>query len=205
MYCAGALPTSIKYCEHLKVLVLNNNKMSYLPTEIKKLRKLTHLNIKDNNIVSIPIEIKDLGHLHEIEMDGNLFLSAPSSIKELPKIKEITINPSQTAALFCGGNDITSILTVKDLSQDRIVLNKVPRAHALAGTDSMSNYLDRMDQRESLPSLNLTHMKLTFLPQEVFSLTALTVLDIKENEIECLPETIAKLSKIVHLDISVSV
>lgn len=154
--------------------------------------------------MSIPLEIKDLQHLQEIDMDGNLFLSAPSSIKELPKIREITINPSQTAALFCGGKDITSVLTVKDLSQDRIVLNKVPRAHALAGTDSMSNYLDRLDQRESLPSLNLTHMKLTFLPQEVFALTSLTVLDVKENQIEYLPETIGKLSKIVHLDVSVS-
>jgi Leucine-rich repeat (LRR) protein len=204
LFRAGALPTSIKHCEHLKVLKLNKNKMSYLPTEIKKLRKLHQLNIKDNNIISIPIEIKDLQHLEELEMDGNLFLSAPSSIKDLPKIKEITINPSQTAALFCGGKDITSVLTVKDLSEDRIVLNKVPRAHALAGTDSMSSYLDRLDQRESLPSLNLTHMKLTFLPQEVFALTSLTVLDIKENEIEFLPETICWLSKLVHLDASVS-
>ena len=50
---------------------------------------------------------------------------------------------------------------------------------------------------------NLTHMGLTFLPQEVFVLSCLTVLDVKENDITFLPETIGWLSKLVQLDVSV--
>ena len=198
-----AIPASIKHCENLKHLELNNNKMSFIPSEIRKLKKLKYLNIKDNDIISIPMEIKELKKLETLDIDGNLFLSAPSSIKDLPSIKSININPSQTSALFFGGKDITPVLNIKDLSEDRITLSKVPRAHVLTGTDSMSSYLDRLDQRESLPSLNLTHMKLTFLPQEVFVLTCLTVLDVKENQIQMLPNTIGWLSKLVHLDLSV--
>ena len=135
-----ALPTSIKHCDQLETLNLNSNKMSFLPTEIKKLKRLKYLHVKDNNIISIPMEIKDLHKLEKLDIDGNIFLSAPSSLKDLPNIKEITINPTQTSALFFGGTDITPVLNVQELSEDRIVLSKVPRALVLSGTDSMSGY-----------------------------------------------------------------
>ena len=113
--------------------------------------------------MSVPIEIKELSNLETLDIDGNPFLSAPSSVKELQSIKEIILNPAQTSALFFGGTDITPILNLKDLAEDRIVLQKPPRAHVLTGVEAMSGYLDRIDQRASLPSLNLTHMKLSFL------------------------------------------
>ena len=198
-----ALPPSIKHCERLKHLELSSNKMSFVPAEIKKLKKLKYLNIKDNNIISVPLEIKDLQKLETLIIDGNIFLSAPSSVKDLPQIQEISVNAAQTSALFFGGNDITPVLNIKDISEERIPLRKVSRAHALTGIESMSGYLHRLDQRESLPTLNLTHLKLTFLPQEVFQMTCLTVLDVKENQIESLPDTISWLSKLVQLDVSV--
>lgn len=68
-------------------------------------------------------------------------------------IQEISINASQTSALFFGGNDITPVLNIKEISEDRVVLNKVPRFQILQSTDAMSCYLDRMHQRESIPSL----------------------------------------------------
>ena len=68
-------------------------------------------------------------------------------------IQEISINASQTSALFFGGNDITPVLNIKEISEDRVVLNKVPRFQILQSTDAMSSYLDRMHQRESIPSL----------------------------------------------------
>ena len=199
-----ALPPSIKHCERMVRLNLSNNKMSFLPPEIRKLKKLRYLNIKDNTIVSVPIEIKELSNLETLDIDGNPFLSAPSSVKELQSIKEIILNPAQTSALFFGGTDITPILNLKDLAEDRIVLQKPPRAHVLTGVEAMSGYLDRIDQRASLPSLNLTHMKLSFLPLEIFALTGLTVLDVKENVLEFLPETIGLLSHLTNLDASVN-
>jgi Leucine-rich repeat (LRR) protein len=200
-----ALPPSIKHCDRLKHLELSSNKMSFVPSEIKKLKRLKYLAIKDNDIISVPLEIKDLQKLEKLEIDGNIFLSAPSSVKDLPQIQEISVNAAQTSALFFGGTDITPVLNVKEISDERITLSKVSRAHVLTGIESMSGYLHRLDQRESLPSLNLTHLKLTFLPQEVFRMTCLTVLDVKENEIEFLPETISWLSKLVQLDLSVRV
>ncbi|KAJ1491874.1 hypothetical protein T484DRAFT_1773386 [Baffinella frigidus] len=93
---------------------------------------------------------------------------------------------------------------MNEMSESRLNLRKMPRTHSIKGLRMMAAFLDRLHQRESIPAFNLTHLQLTFIPAEVFLLSALTVLDLKENHLTEIPDSIANLFTLTHLDVSVN-
>ena len=94
------------------------------------------------------------------------------------------------------------MLSVLDSSELSAEQRKVPKAHMREGLGAMACYLDRLRLPLSAPAVDLTHMKLNMIPAELFVLSQLTLLDLKDNLIEELPQSLKFLSKLKHLDLS---
>jgi Leucine-rich repeat (LRR) protein len=143
-----------------------------------------------------------LQNLKILACDGNPFLTAPSSLKDMAGLKEVCVNENQTTSLIIGGSDMTPALTILDSAEETAEHRKVPKNHMREGLESMSSYLRRLHLPCSAPAVDLTHMKLSMIPQELFTLTQLTLLDLKDNMVEELPSSMYLLSKLKHLDLS---
>jgi Leucine-rich repeat (LRR) protein len=143
-----------------------------------------------------------LQNLKTLACDGNPFLTAPSSLKDMASLKEVCVNENQTTSLIMDGSDMTPALTILDSAEETAEHRKVPKDHMREGLESMSSYLKRLHLPCSAPAVDLTHMKLSMIPQELFTLTQLTLLDLKDNLVEVLPSSMYLLSKLKHLDLS---
>jgi len=71
-----------------------------------------------------------------------------------------------------------------------------------AGIETPSGHMEynsRLEQAAKSGVLHLSHLDLEEIPKEVFSLTNLVRLDVGWNQIRCVPDEIAQLSKLEEL------
>ena len=79
----GAVPAEICRLSALKMLDLNNNKLTSVPAEIGQLTSLEILNLHGNQLTSVPAEIGQLTSLTQLYLNDNKLTSLPAAIREL--------------------------------------------------------------------------------------------------------------------------
>ncbi|XP_060775857.1 leucine-rich repeat-containing protein 40 isoform X2 [Neoarius graeffei] len=201
-----ALPASIGELEQLQKLILSHNKLTELPTELWSLTNLRCLHLQQNLLEQLPADLGQLCHLEDLDVSNNKLMAVPDSLAELGNLIKLNLSFNNLKSLPPA---VSGMKNLRMLDCSRNQLESVPPVLA---------------QMASLEQLYLRHNKLRFLPElpscktlklhcgnnqiEVLEanhlkhLSALSVLELRDNKVKSLPEEITALQGLERLDLT---
>ncbi|ACO64652.1 predicted protein [Micromonas commoda] len=145
----GAVQACIGWFTSLRVLYLNNNKLTSVPAEIGQLTSLEELHLHENQLTSVPAEIGQLTSLTSLDLSNDQLTSVPAEIGQLTSLWQLQLHCNRLTSVPASIGRLTS-LTSLDLSNDQ--LTSVPA---------------EIGQLTSLRKLNLTNHRLSILPRAI--------------------------------------
>ena len=174
---------SIGNLKHLKVLELNDNKLTELPTSIGELTSLEVLQLNFNQLTSLPDSIGSLINLKEILVYNNQLSELPNSFKNLHSLEVI----------HCANNnfnkipeEIFNLRSLKVLNFARNNLSVIP---------------DKIQSLKNLKELDLSENNFSHFPQSISKLKNLEKLNFERNKLEAIPESIGNANSLIYLDL----
>eukprot|EP00127_Corallochytrium_limacisporum_P005567 Clim_evm84s207 gene=Clim_evmTU84s207 len=93
------LPYEIGFMEDLEELYLQRNKLVSLPPAIGSVTNLTILNVANNKLQDLPEEIGELVHLSVLNAASNLLISLPSAIGNCRSLQFVSLENNQLSSL----------------------------------------------------------------------------------------------------------
>uniref|UniRef100_A0A8B9KAD7 Leucine-rich repeat-containing protein 40 n=1 Tax=Astyanax mexicanus TaxID=7994 RepID=A0A8B9KAD7_ASTMX len=201
------LPATIGELEQLQKLNLSHNKMTDLPLELWNLTNLRCLHLQQNLIEQLPSELGQLCQLEDLDLSNNKLIIVPDGLANLNNLVKLNLSFNSLKSL---PSAISEMKNLRMLDCSRNQLESVPPVLA---------------QMASLEQLYLRHNKLRFLPElpscktlkelhcgnnqiEVLEaahlkhLSALSVLELRDNKVKSLPEEITLLQGLQRLDLT---
>ncbi len=213
------IPPVIWKLVNLKELDISRNKINMLVPEVGNLMRLRHLNAQQTNISTLPAEIAFCQELEELLMWGNVIESLPETLKELPNLKKLAINYRSFATMVVMENLLKkgqiqsehippvlfemSCLHVLDLEGTKI--NSLPDVCIAKLTEFYinKNYFMKIPQMifgiDTLVVLDISDNMITTIPDEIEKLTGLITFRANNNNFETIPTTIGSLQNLVEL------
>ncbi|KAF4079311.1 hypothetical protein AMELA_G00191740 [Ameiurus melas] len=201
------LPASIGELEQLQKLILSHNNLTELPTELWSLRNLRCLHLQQNLLKQLPADLGQLCHLEDFDVSNNKLMAIPDSLANLSNLVKLNLSFNDLKSLPPA---ISGMKNLRMLDCSRNQLESVPPVLA---------------QMASLEQLYLRHNKLCFLPElpscktlkelhcgnnqiqvleadHLKHLSALSVLELRDNKVKSLPEEITVLQGLERLDLT---
>jgi Leucine-rich repeat (LRR) protein len=133
-----SLPDTIGLLDNLEVLWLSDSKLKSLPDAIAKLENLKYLDVRVNKLATFPKEILELVSLEELNLYGNQLTSVPDTIGKLENLE----------VLHLGGNQLTTlpatIGNLKGLEELCLMGNSISQTGNAEGTTVGRNELSAM-------------------------------------------------------------
>uniref|UniRef100_A0A8C9W458 Leucine-rich repeat-containing protein 40 n=1 Tax=Scleropages formosus TaxID=113540 RepID=A0A8C9W458_SCLFO len=202
-----ALPKSIGELQNLQKLTLSHNKLRELPEELWELKNLRSLQLQQNLLEHLPQGVGELTALDDIDLSDNQLTEVPDSLGNLSNLVKLNLSHNKLKGLPLG---ISGMKNLRLLDCTRNHLESVPPVLA---------------QMTSLEQLYLRHNKLCFLPElssckmlkelhvgnnqiemvearQLKHLSALSVLELRDNKVKTLPDEITLLESLERLDIA---
>ncbi|TVK90638.1 Leucine-rich repeat-containing protein 40 [Bagarius yarrelli] len=225
----ATLPRSIGELEQLQKLILSHNKLAELPTEIWSLTNLRCLHLQQNLLEQLPANLGQLCHLEDLDVSNNKLTAIPDSLANLCNLIKLNLSFNNLKSLppaISGMKSKHQIVPALDLCG---LFPKHFSSVDLRMLDCSLNQLESVPpvlaQMASLEQLYLRHNKLRFLPElpscttlkelhcgnnqiEVLEadhlkhLSALSVLELRDNKVKILPEEITLLQGLERLDLT---
>ncbi|MCP4438786.1 MAG: hypothetical protein GY810_07565 [Aureispira sp.] len=231
------LPESIGNLQNLEELHLGDNQFKVLPKSFNQLQKLKKLDLGTNQFSTLPDSLKQLGNLKELELRGNPFGSIPESIGDLVELEKMSISlesnkesilPASIGNLRKLTNlnlreiqiadfpeSIGQLQNLIELNLDWLAVRSMPKTVAqfryikkldLSGVfyqeEEQILTLDWLGNWTQIITLNLPENKIKQLPESIGQLVNLKNLNLSRNPIEQLPESICDLQDLIFLDVS---
>ncbi len=116
------IPEQVFELKHLKILILNNNRIYEIPKYIENLANLTHLYLSENQLSTIPESVENMANLTWLDLGGNQLSSIPEFMvnmanltwlslarNQLSSIPEFMGNMANLTWLSLAGNQLSSI------------------------------------------------------------------------------------------------
>uniref|UniRef100_A0A3B4F5U1 Leucine-rich repeat protein SHOC-2 n=1 Tax=Pundamilia nyererei TaxID=303518 RepID=A0A3B4F5U1_9CICH len=207
------LSDDIRLLPGLTTLDLHDNQLSSLPSALGELQNLQQLRLSHNQLDSLPVEMCTLKNLRSLTLQQNLLENLPEDLGQLANLTELKVNLCHNQ--LSGLPDSLARLTSKSCRNVKLLdcsdnqLTEIP--------ESLSEML-------ALEQLYLRHNKLRFLPklpapalkelyvgnnqieqlqtEQLSCLTAISLLELRNNKIKIVPEEITLLSTLTRLDLT---
>uniref|UniRef100_A0AAY4EXG4 Leucine-rich repeat-containing protein 40 n=1 Tax=Denticeps clupeoides TaxID=299321 RepID=A0AAY4EXG4_9TELE len=203
----ATLPKEIGELEQLQKLILSHNKLKELPSELWVLKNLRCLHLQQNQLERLPPEIGQLTGLDDIDLSTNQLAEVPESLGNLVNVVKLNLSCNKLRSLPPA---IIHMKNLRMLDCTRNQLESIPPVLA---------------QMESLEQLYLRHNRLRFLPElpscqtlkelhvgnnqieaveaeHLKHLSALSVLELRDNKLKSLPEEVTLLLGLERLDLT---
>ncbi|OMJ07784.1 Adenylate cyclase [Smittium culicis] len=212
---------------NLKVLNLDNNKISDLPASLANLKSLKVLSLKNNLLKSFPSVITRLTNLENLDVSYNLIGLIPESISNLTNLKYLNFTGNYSPGILSKGisklvnletfhlelNNFLDISPISKLPSLKYVFlgnNKVtnPLLNSAAIQTIYFNHNKIADiticsKLENLTTLDLGFNKLTELPKDLFLyLNRLETIILDNNHLVALPRSVSELTRLTKLSLS---
>lgn len=207
-YGLTAVPSGIGNLSTLKILNLEQNRLSVLSPEICGLAALENLVLAQNRLTTLPREIGNLRTLQHLDLGLNLLSTLPEEIGELVALKWLYLVRNQFSSL---PPNIGRLVALEQLHLDKNQLKALPsEIGQLKSLETLSveeNILEKLPaQIGELKAIRMIHLeknRLIELPPEIGRLTELQVLFLQENRLKTLPLELGQLRKLeVTYDLS---
>uniref|UniRef100_A0A3Q4B1D7 Leucine rich repeat containing 40 n=1 Tax=Mola mola TaxID=94237 RepID=A0A3Q4B1D7_MOLML len=219
------LSDDIRLLPGLTTLDLHDNQLSSLPSTLEELQELQQLRLSHNQLRSLPGEVFTLKNLLSLSLQQNLLECLPEKLGQLKNLTELDLSnnhlkdlPSSLGCLTC--------LQKLNLSHNK--LSSLPDSLDVKVVDCSNNQLTdipaNLSEMVALEQLYLRHNKLRLFPtlptpvlkdlyfgnnqieqletEQLTSLTAISVLELRDNKIKTLPEQISLLTTLTRLDLT---
>ncbi|CAG5132460.1 unnamed protein product, partial [Candidula unifasciata] len=195
------MPPAILKMTSLKVLDISRNKINILVPEIGQLVNLVRLNLQQTNITSLPPEIAYCQEMEQLHLWGNAIETLPETLSEMSQLKALAINYRS----FCGVVDpyMESLLKKGQIKSEHIpsVVFELPALQVLDLENTKLNTLPDINNtvlKELYLSKNFMQvygrcMLLSNIPQSIYNLHHLRILDMSNNLLTEFPEDIGHL------------
>lgn len=205
------LPANFASMSELTTVSVQRNRLDHLSDEICKLPHLQHLDISFNHISKLPSAIGALGGLITLVAGCNSISELPKEIGELKQLTYLDLKKNKLSKL---PSEIGSLGNLEEfyISENRIStlpqqmrLSNLP---ALFKFDAYKNEISEIHGKFfegathcALEELLLGRNKLTNLPEGLWDVTHLAILDLKCNNLSNLSPLIGNMFQISVLDL----
>ncbi|MEO1388706.1 MAG: COR domain-containing protein [Cyanobacteria bacterium J06634_6] len=202
----STLPEVIGQFSSLQSLDLSSNQLSTLPEVIGQLSNLQSLDLSSNQLSTLPEVIGQLSSLQSLDLSSNQLSTLPESFGQLSSLQSINLCNNQLTEFplsLCGLSNLLSLtlggnfLRQLPSELDRLVcLKKLSLGSAiLIGNTYYHNAL-RFSNASSKLGNQLVHV-----PNCLFSLPNLEVLDLSFNQLSDLDSNIQHIKSLKQIDI----
>ncbi|XP_051869039.1 leucine-rich repeat-containing protein 40 isoform X2 [Pristis pectinata] len=202
-----SLPCAIGQLLNLQKLNVSHNKLKELPDELCNLRTLKNLQLQHNELERIPDGIGHLVHLEDLDMSSNRLSTIPSTLGELADLQRFNLAGNKLKSI---PSDISKMRSLKFLDATRNELECVPPE--LAGMVSLEQLYLRHNRLRHLPEfpsckylkeLHVGNNQIEYLgPDHLKPLSAISVLELRDNKLKSLPDEILLLQGLERLDLT---
>uniref|UniRef100_A0A8P4KR93 Leucine-rich repeat-containing protein 40 n=1 Tax=Dicentrarchus labrax TaxID=13489 RepID=A0A8P4KR93_DICLA len=209
-----SLPSALGELQELQQLRLSHNQLRSLPVEVCTLKNLCSLTLQQNLLESLPEELGQLENLTELDLSNNHLNDLPSSLGCLICLQKLNLCnnklsclPDNVKLLDCSNNQLTDIpaslsemLAMEQLylrHNKLCLLPKLP-APVLKELYVGNNQIEQLEMEQlacltAISLLELRDNKIKTLPEEITLLSTLTRLDLTNNDITTLPASLSLL------------
>ncbi|MGH0138651.1 UNVERIFIED_CONTAM: hypothetical protein FKN15_044976 [Acipenser sinensis] len=210
------LPDGFTQLLNLMQLYLNDAFLEYLPANFGRLTKLRILELRENHLKTLPKSIHRLAQLERLDLGNNEFTDMPEVLEQIQNLKELWMDNNGLQTLP-GSIGKLKQLTYLDMSKNRVetIDSEISGCEALEDLLLSSNMLqqlpDSIGMLKKLTTLKVDDNQLTALPNTIGrtehicligSCKNVTVMSLRSNKLEFLPEEIGQMQKLRVLNLS---
>lgn len=200
------LPCAIGELQDLQQLRLSHNQLTSLPVELCSLRSLRTLTLQQNLLESLPQELGQLENLTELDLSNNHLRDLPSSLGGLTCLLKLNLSHNK---LSCLPDSISQLIHVKMLDCSNNELTDIPAS--LSEMSALEELYLRHNKLRLLPKLSAPMLKDLYAgnnqieqleTEQLACLTAVSLLELRDNKIRSLPQQITSLRTLTRLDLT---
>ncbi|XP_050716360.1 leucine-rich repeat-containing protein 40-like isoform X2 [Eriocheir sinensis] len=226
----ASLSPMINNLQSLQVLDLSDNLLSTLPSTLGELTCLQRLNLSHNKLQELPAGAYILPDLRSLQLDHNNFSSLPDDLGNLPVLEYLDVSHNALTSLpFSIG--YLQRLSKFNASENEIteLPPEIGDCFALSQLDLTHNKIeslpDTIGNLRKLEQLYLRHNRIKSVPplhsclalkelylgnnfikeinaEQLTHLTGISILDLRDNQMDDLPDQITLLQGLERLDIT---
>ncbi|KAK1896532.1 Leucine-rich repeat-containing protein 40 [Dissostichus eleginoides] len=202
----SSLPSALGELQELHELRLSHNQLTALPVEVYSLNKLCSMTLQQNRLESLPEELGQLENLTQLDLSNNLLKDLPSSLGRLTSLQKLTLSHNKLSAL---PDSVAQLKNLKllDCSNNQLTVISVSLSEMLA----LEQLYLRHNKLRALPKLPAPALKELYVgnnhiekleAEQLSCLKAISLLELRDNKIQTLPEQISTLSTLTRLDLT---
>ncbi|XP_067893356.1 leucine-rich repeat-containing protein 40 isoform X2 [Heterodontus francisci] len=202
-----SLPYAIGQLLNLQKLNISHNKLKELPDKLWNLSSLKTLHLHHNELEQIPEGIGQLVHLEDLDVSNNQLSTVPSTLGELSRLLRFNLANNKLKSIPL---DISKMRSLKLLDATHNELECVPPELAkMVSLEQLYLRHNRLHHLPEFPScrylkeLHIGNNQIEYLGSEhLKNLSAISVLELRDNKLKSLPDEILLLQNLERLDLT---
>ncbi|XP_042371860.1 leucine-rich repeat-containing protein 40 [Plectropomus leopardus] len=202
----SSLPNTLGELQELQQLRLSHNQLRSLPVEVCALKNLCSLTLQKNLLEILPEELGQLENLTQLDLSSNHLKGLPSSLGRLACLQTLNLSHNQ---LSCLPDCLAQLSNVKLLDCSNNQLTDIPAS--ISEMTALEQLYLRHNKLRLLPKLPAPALKELYVgnnqieqleTEKLACLSAISLLELRDNKIKILPEQITLLSTLTRLDLT---
>ncbi|XP_045582047.2 leucine-rich repeat-containing protein 40 [Procambarus clarkii] len=178
------LPAGVFLLSDLRSLQLDHNNLKILSEDLGNLNVLEYLDVSHNSLTELPLSIGYLQRLTKFNASENQLKELPPEIGDCFALSQLDLNHNQLVAL---PSSIGNLRKLEQLYLRHNSIQVLPPLHSCASLKELhlgNNFIKELDA------------------EQLGYLTGISVLDVRDNQIDDLPDQITLLQGLERLDIT---